>query len=77
MIFDINTILNKEITEYNFSTVEPMDNVWSMDRFIKDFDLIDRVTLWDDTYVEIDGLIGCHSGGNGDFYSHKIRFEIL
>jgi len=77
MIFDINTILNKEITEYNFSTVEPMDNVWSMDRFIKDFDLIDRVTLWDGTYVEIDGLIGCHSGGNGDFYSHKIRFEIL
>lgn len=74
---DIQAILNQEITEYNFSTIEPMDNVWSMDRFIKDFDLVDRITLWDGTYVEIDGVIGCHSGGNGDFYSHKIRFEVL
>lgn len=73
----IEQILNGEITEYNFNTVEPMDNVWSMDRFIKDFDLSDRVTLWDGTYVEIDGLIGIHIGGDGDFYSHKIRFELL
>lgn len=40
-------------------------------------DLFDRITLDDGTYVEIDGLVGCHSGGNGDFYSHKIKFEIL
>ena len=73
----IQEILNEEITEYNFKTLEPMDNIWSMDRFIKDFDLADRVTLWDGTYVEIDNVIGVHSGGNGDFYSHKIRFEIL
>ena len=73
----IQEILNGEITEYDFKTLESMDNVWSMDRFIKDFDLADRVTLWDGTYVEIDNVIGCHSGGNGDFYSHKIRFEIL
>ena len=73
----IQEILNEEITEYNFKTLEPMDNIWSMDRFIKDFDLADRVTLWDGTYVEIDNVIGVHSGGNGDFYSHKMRFEIL
>ena len=73
----IQEILNGVITEYNFSTVEAMDNVWSMDRFVKDFDLADRVTLWDGTYIEIDNVVGVHSGGNGDFYSHKIRFEIL
>ena len=73
----IQEILKGEIVEYNFKTLEPMDNVWSMDRFIKDFDLADRITLWDGTYVEIDNVIGVHSGGNGDFYSHKIRFEIL
>lgn len=77
MSFNKQAILNSEITEYNFSTEESMDNVWSMDRFLKDFDLAERVTLWDGTYVEIDGVIGCHSGGNGDFYSHKIEFEIL
>ena len=75
-MFDLEAILNEEIIEYNFTTIVEMDNVWSMDRFIKDFDLGERVTLWDGTYVEIDGLIGCHSGGNGDFYSHKIKFEI-
>ena len=75
--FDIDAILNEEITEHNFVTIEPMDNVWSMDKFVKDFDLANRVTLWDGTYIEIDNLIGCHSEGNGDFYSHKIRFEIL
>ena len=73
----IKQILEGEITEYNFTTIESMDNVWSLDRFIKDFDLSDRVTLWDGTYVEIDNLIGVHSGGNGDFYSHKIVFELL
>jgi hypothetical protein len=73
----IEAILNEEIVEYNFTTIEPMDNVWSMAYFLNDFDLFDRVTLDDGTYVEIDALIGCHSGGNGDFYSHKIKFEIL
>jgi hypothetical protein len=74
---DIQAVLNQEITEYNFSTTDSLDNQCSMYKFLKDFDLIDRVTLYDGTYVEIDGIIGCHSGGNGDFYSHKIRFEIL
>lgn len=76
-MFDINAILNSEIVEYNFTTIDALDNIWSMDRFIKDFDLGERVTLWDGTYIEIDGLVGCHSGGNGTFYSHKIKFEIL
>jgi hypothetical protein len=76
-MFDLEAILNGEIVEYNFSTIESMDNYWSMDRFIKDADLADRVTLHDGTYVEIDGLVGCHSGGRGDFFSHNIRFEIL
>jgi len=75
--FDINEILNEKIVSYNFTTIESMDNVWSMDKFIKDFELSERVTLWDGTYIEIDNLIGCHSEGNGDFYSHKIKFEIL
>lgn len=74
---DTRAILNGEITEYNFSTTESLDNFWSIDRFIEDFDLSDRITLHDGTYIELDGVIGCHSGGNGDFYSHKIRFEIL
>ena len=76
-MLDIQAILNEEIIEYNFTTTEPMDNVWSMDRFIKDFDLAERVTLWDGTYVEIDNVIGCHSDSNGDFFSHKIKFVIL
>lgn len=76
-MLDIQAILNEEITEYNFSTIESMDNYWSMDRFIKDFDLEPHITLHDGTYVEIDNVIGCYSGGNGDFYSHKIKFEIL
>ena len=74
---DIQAILNEEIIEYNFTTIVEMDNVWSMAYFLECFDLFDRVTLDDGTYVEIDNVIGCHSGGNGDFFSHKIRFEIL
>jgi len=74
---DIQAILNEEIAEYNFDTVEPMDNFWSMNKFIRDFDLAERVTLWDGTYIEIDGIIGLHSGGRGDLFSHKIKFEIL
>jgi hypothetical protein len=73
----IQEILNGEITEYNFDTIVGMDNVWSMAYFLDYFDLWDNVTLDDGTYVEIDNVIGVHSGGNGDFYSHKIRFEIL
>ena len=76
-MFDLEAKLNGEIIEYNFSTIESMDNYWSMDRFIKDFDLEHRITLHDGTYVEVDGLVGLHSGGNGDFFSHKIKFEIL
>ena len=49
--FDIDAILNEEITEHNFVTIESMDNVWSMDKFVKDFDLASRVTLWDGTYI--------------------------
>ena len=73
----IQEILNEEITEYNFTTIEPMDNVWSMYKFLEDFDLFENITLDDGTYVELDDKIACHSGGNGDFCSHKIRFEIL
>lgn len=66
---------------YNFYTEESLDNYWSMDRFIKDFELSDLITLHDGTYIEItldDGSVwGCHSGGLGDFYSHQIRFEKL
>lgn len=76
-MFDLEAILNGEITEYNFSTIQEMDNVWSMAYFLERADLFDRVTLDDGTYVEIDGLVGLHSGGRGDFFSHQIRFEIL
>jgi hypothetical protein len=73
----IEEILNKDIVEYNFKTIESMDNYRSMDRFIRDFDLEHHITSHEGTYVELDGIIGVHSGGDGDFYSHKIRFEIL
>lgn len=76
-MINIQEILNEEILEYNFNTIEPMDNIWSMAYFLEREDLFDRVTLDDGTYVEIDNIIGCHSGGNGDFYSHKIKFEVL
>ena len=77
MELDIKAILNEDITEYNFTTIAEMDKVWLMAYFLDYFDLYERVTLDDGTYVEIDNIIGCHSGGNGDFYSHKIKFEIL
>jgi hypothetical protein len=77
MELNIQEILNKNIVEYNFTTIEPMDNTWSMAYFLNEFYLFDRLTLDDGTYVEIDNLIGCHSENNGDFYSHKIKFEIL
>ena len=54
-MFDLEAILNEETIEYNFTTIEPMDNVWSMAYFLEREDLFDRVTLDDDTYVEIDG----------------------
>lgn len=76
----IKEIVENNIQEYNFTTVEPMDNYWSMDRFLKDFDFAEFITHHDGTYVELsdgDYTIGLHSGGNGDFCSHKIRFEIL
>jgi len=67
--------------EYNFDTTESLDNYWSMDYFIKEFDLQDLIRVHDGTYIEImaeDGsLWGCHSGGRGDFYSHQITFEKL
>lgn len=76
-MFDLEAILNEEIVEYNFTTIEPMDNIWSMAYFLEREDLFDRVTFDDGTYVEIDNLVGLHSSGNGDFYSHKIKFVII
>lgn len=76
-MFDLEAILNGEIVEYNFSTIQEMDNIWSMAYFLEREDLFDRVTFDDGTYVEVDGLVGCSSGGRGDFFSHQIRFEIL
>lgn len=73
----IEDILNERVVEYNFTTEDSLDNVQSLNRFIDDFDLLDRVTFWDGTYLELDEVIAVHSGGNGDFCSHKIRFELL
>ncbi len=70
-------ILNGEVSEYNFTTEHGLENHWSMYKFLEDFDLFENITLDDGTYVELDDKIACHSGGNGDFCSHKIRFEIL
>lgn len=74
---DKQAILNGEITEYNFTTVESMDNIQSMDYFVNLFDLCSDVALWGGTYIELWNSVGVNSGGNGDFYSHKIKFEIL
>ena len=73
----IDEVLHGDLKEYNFTTIGEMDNIWSMAYFLGEFDLFDNITLDDGTYIELDNVIGCHSGGNGDFYSHKIRFEIL
>lgn len=73
----VEKIKSGEITSYTFYTTIPMDNVWSMDYFLKEFDLGDRVVLFDGTYVEFDFGFCAHSGGGGDFYSHIIRFEKL
>lgn len=73
----IEKILNGEITEYVFNTKESLDNYWSMDYFIKTYNLIDLITLHEGTYIELNDTIGCYSGGRGDFYSHIITFEKL
>lgn len=73
----IDEVLHGNLKEYNFTTTDEMDNIRSMAYFLGKFDLFDNITLDDGTYIELDDVIGCHSGGNGDFYSHKIRFEIL
>lgn len=73
----IEDILNERIIEYNFTTVDALDNIQSLNRFINDFDLFDRVTFYDGTYLELDEVIGVNSGGNGDFCSHKIKFKII
>ena len=73
----VEKIKSGEITSYTFYTTIPMDNIWSMDYFIKEFGLEDRVSLWDGTYVEFDFGFFAHSGGLGDEYSHIIRFEKL
>lgn len=73
----IDEVLHGDLKEYNFTTIDEMDNIRSMAYFLGKFDLFDNITLDDGTYIELDNVIGCHSGGNGDFYSHKIRFEIL
>ena len=58
MGMNIQDILNEELVEYNFNTIESMDNNWSMAYFLERFDLFDRITLDDGTYVEIDNIIG-------------------
>ena len=73
----LQNILEGKLMEYNFDTEDSMDNYWSMDYFIKEFNLQQHITLHDGTYIELENEVGCHSGGRGDFYSHQITFEKL
>jgi len=73
--------------DYIFETKEPLaTNEITMEVFLNDyfyevFDSESQVIKDDGTFVEVksgDGILwGLHASGNGDFVSHRIRFEQL
>ena len=68
--------------EYCWSTgYDHADNMETMNEFL-DLDLPEgySIVLEDGTYAEIqkgDARYGVHASGNGDFFNHKVRFELL
>ena len=72
---------------YRFTTEKPIGTneetmtVFLDDHFYEVFDNKAQVLEDDGTYVEVENgdgkLWAVHASGDGDFVSHKIRFELL
>lgn len=71
----VEKIKNGEIGNYSFGTTIPMDSYWSMDYFIKEFNLSKRIVKHDGDYVEFDFGYSALCGGGE--YEHVITFEKL
>jgi hypothetical protein len=75
--------------DYTWQTTEPMlTNECTMSDFLNSnyhfysrFDIGAQVALEDGTYAEVkngDGRrFAVNASGNGDFYNHKVTFELL
>ncbi|WP_372483303.1 hypothetical protein AB9J70_06305 [Elizabethkingia anophelis] len=75
--------------DYIFSTIEslPTNNdvmsefLENENHFYSIFDKDSEIVIIDGTYAEVINSDGCryavHAGGNGDFFNHRIRFELL
>lgn len=73
--------------DYKFRTENiHFNNTQTMDYFLNElfynvFDEYSVVIFTDDSYAEIidseDHTWALHASGDGDFYNHKIRFELL
>ena len=73
--------------DYRFTTNTPLGTneetmeVFLDDHFYKSFDSKAQVLTDEGPYVEVENgkgeLYGVHASGDGDFVSHRIRFELL
>lgn len=66
-------------TDYEHANNNDTMNEWLEEHLPAEFELIEDSL--DGTYAEIITLEGhkfaCHASGNGDFYNHKIEFELI
>jgi len=65
---------------YRYFSYESMDNFWSMDWFIKNFELQDFVYINDGTQIilehpDYEFKLQVDAGGLGDFYSHSFNTQ--
>ena len=68
------------ITEHPLATNSETMTVFMEDHFYEVFDSKAQVLELDGTYAEVESdnkTYAVHAGGNGNFTSHRIRFEIL
>lgn len=77
-----------EIKDYTFKTKDPMPtNAHNMECFLNSdehfyavFPRDSEVTFEDGSYAEVTfsgKTYALHASGDGDFYNHRIRFELL
>jgi hypothetical protein len=64
-----------------WKTEEPhVDNNETMQAYLEDINMLD-ITIVDGAYAEGVNAKGekyaLHASGNGDFYNHKVEFELL
>lgn len=66
-------------TDYDLPDNSSVMNEWLEEHIPEEYKILEDTI--DGTYVEIIDNNGhkfaCHASGNGDFYSHKIEFELL